>query len=232
VSGKWLSSTLAATPNSRDHLYELQAGATWNERDAGGLTAATATLTQGLDVFDATTSASALRSRQAGSGQFTSLSGVITRLMPLAQASAGEFDLYAAASGQVASRGLLSAEQCGYGGSTFGRGFDANEIVGDHCLLGTAELRLTPAFGDTWSSGAVSGVQLFAVADAGQVWNSGNLGFGSLRTEGGASLGLGVRFSVLEHVSGSLEYDQPLGHRVALEANRAGRLFFQVGISN
>ena len=229
VSGKWLSSALAATPNSRDHIYELQGGATWNERDDHGLTTADATLTQGLDIFDATTPADLLRSRLAGSGVFTSLSGTITRLEPLDQTAWGDLDFYAAAMGQVASRGLLSAEQCGYGGTTFGRGFDANEIVGDHCLLGSAELRLTPSFGDI---GAVSGVQLFAVADAGEVWNTGTLGFGDKRNDGGASLGLGVRFGLLEHVNGSLEYDQPLGHRVALEANRAGRLFFQVGISN
>ena len=232
VSGKWLKSELSAAPNTSDHLYELQAGTTWNERDAGGLTAATATLTQGLGVFDATTSASLLRSRLAGSAEFTSLSGTVTRLESLTQTSAGDLDLYAAAMGQVASRGLLAAEQCGYGGATFGRGFDANEIVGDHCLLGTAELRLTPALGDTWTGGVVSGLQLFAVADAGEVWNSGHLGFGDKRSEGGASIGLGTRFGLLERVSGSLEYDQPLGHRVALEGNSAGRFFFQLGISN
>jgi hemolysin activation/secretion protein len=232
VSGKWLKSQLLATPNTSDHLYELQAGAIWNERDPNGLTTATATLTQGLDVFDATTSASLLRSRLAGSGAFTMLSGTITRLEPLSQTSAGDLDLYAAAMGQLASRGLLSVEQCGYGGVPFGRGFDANEIVGDHCLLGTAELRLTPALGDAWAGGAVNGLQLFAVADVGQVWNTGHLGFGDKASESGASIGLGARFGLLEGVSGSLEYDQPLGHGVALEGNRAGRVFFQLGISN
>jgi hemolysin activation/secretion protein len=232
VNGKWLSSALAATPNSRDHLYELQVGATWNERDDAGITAATATLTQGLDVFDATTSASLLRSRLAGSGEFTSLSGTITRLQPLSQTSAGDLDLYAAAMGQVASRGLLAAEQCGYGGATFGRGYDANEIVGDHCLLGTVELRLTPDLGGTWSGGTVSAVQLFAVADAGQTWNTGHLGFGDKASDGGASIGFGARFAVLEHANASIEFDQPVGHAVALEGNHAGRVFFQIGIAN
>ena len=232
VSGKWLKSALASTPNSRDHIYELQAGATWNERDSYGLTMADATLTQGLDVFDATTSASLLRSRTAGSGQFTSLTATVTRLQPLAQTSQGDLDLYGAAMGQVASRGLLSAEQCGYGGATFGRGFDANELVGDHCLLGTAELRLTPALDDAWSGGVVSGVQLYAVADAGQVWSTGQLGLGDKASEGAASVGVGVRFGLLERINGSLEYDQPLGHVVALEANRSGRFFVQIGISN
>ena len=232
VNGKWLSSALAATPNSRDHLYELQAGATWNERDDAGITAATATLTQGLDVFDATTSASLLRSRQAGSGEFTALSGTITRLQPLSQTSAGDVDLYAAAMGQVASRGLLAAEQCGYGGATFGRGYDANEIVGDHCLLGTVELRLTPDLGDTWSGGTVSAVQLFAVADAGETWNTGHLGIGDKASENGASVGFGARFALLERANASIEFDQPLGHAVALEGNHAGRVFFQIGIAN
>jgi hypothetical protein len=37
---------------------------------------------------------------------------------------------------------------------------------------------------------------------------------------------------IFGRISTSLEYDQPLGHIVALEGNRAGRLFFRVGITN
>jgi hemolysin activation/secretion protein len=231
VSGKWLKSALAATPNSRDHLYELLAGATWNERDSDGLTSADATLTQGLDAFGATTS-SPLRSRAAGSGAFTSLAATITRLQSLSQTSIGEFDLYGLLSGQAASRGLLASEQCGFGGATFGRAFDANEIVGDHCLMGSVELRLTPDVDKSFAGGVLDSAQFFLLADGGKVWNTGTLGFGDKRTEDGASLGVGLRLRLLDHVNGSVEYDQPVGHRVALENNRSGRVFVQLSVAN
>jgi hemolysin activation/secretion protein len=43
--------------------------------------------------------------------------------------------------GQYAFTPLLVPEQCGFGGRTFGRAFDPSELLGDHCLMGTAELR-------------------------------------------------------------------------------------------
>ena len=230
-SGKWLSSDLAATPNSRDKIYAAEAGATWAERDETGLTSADITLAQGLDSFGATTASSPLRSRQAGSGEFTSLSFDASRLQRLSDTSAGAFDLFAAISGQIASRGLLSPNQCGYGGAAFGRGFDSNEIVGDQCVMGSLELRFAPQFGGALG-GIADGVQFFATADAGEVRNLGALGHGDKRNESGESVGAGLRFRLLEHVSMSVEYDKPLGRPVALEGNRDGRVFFQLVLAN
>jgi len=230
AGGKWLHSDLLSAPNSRDHIYAVQAGATWNERGAEGVTAADATLSQGLKIFDATTASSLLRSRQAGNGVYTSLNANLTRLQQVTQTSSGEVDLFAAVSGQIASRGLLAPEQCGYGGAEFGRGFDSNEIVGDHCVMGSVELRFAPVLGERFA--ALNQAQIFAVADAGEVWNSGTLGFGDKRSEGGASVGAGLRFQLITHVNASIEYDQPVGRPVALEGNRNERIFIQLGIQN
>lgn len=226
MAGKWLKSLLASTPNSRDEIYELQAGITWNRRSSLGLTTADLTLSKG---FGPTNGASLLRSRLAGADDFFSANGIVTQLVPLSETGLGQLDLYGTAMGQFASRGLLSSEQCGYGGALFGRAFDANELVGDHCLFGSAELRLTPQMGE---GNLLQGLQLFIAFDAGQVWELGALGFGDKRTDSAASLGFGARFTLLDHVAGSLEYELPIGHSIALEGNRDGRVFFQISVSN
>lgn len=231
VSGKWLRSELAATPNSRDRIYALEAGASWAEHDDSGLSAADVTIAQGMDVFGATTGASLLRSRQAGSGAFTSVNLDASRLQRLAETDAGTLDLLATASGQIASRGLLVPNQCGFGGAGFGRGFDNNEIVGDECVMGSIELRYSPLLGNRLG-GVADGLQLFAFADAGAARNIGALGAGDKRSDGGVSIGAGLRFRLMEHVALSVEYDKPLGHTVALEGNRDGRIFFQVTLTN
>jgi hemolysin activation/secretion protein len=231
VAGKALRSELLASPFSRDRLYELQGGAIYDARDDQGQTNAYATITQGLGIFNATTASNPLRSRLAGSGEFTAITASASRLQSLAQTAYGEFDFYDALLGQVASRGLLSVEQCGYGGAFFGRGFDNNEMFGDHCLMDTAELRWTPA--SVTSLTALDTLQFFAVVDAGAVWNTGTLGLGDKRSETGMTVGAGIRFQAFQHVSGTLEFDQPLGHGVALDNNNhAGRVFFQLGLAN
>lgn len=231
LSGKWLRSDLAATPNSRDKIYALETGVTWTERDDTGLTAVDLTMARGLDVFGATTVSSLLRSRQAGSGVFTTGSFDASRLQRLTDTSAGAFDLFATVSGQIASRGLLSPSQCGYGGAAFGRGFDNNEIVGDQCVMGSLELRFTPQLGGALA-GVADGVQVFATADAGKVRNLGTLGYGDKRSESAESIGGGLRFRLLDHVAMSMEYDKPLGHTVALEGSSNGRIFLQLTLAN
>ena len=230
IAAKSLRSQLFATPFSRDRLSELQAGLTYTARDAQGVTTLDATLTQGLGLFGATKAADPLRSRIGGSGVFTALSLSVARLNSIVETAWGPIDLYAAALGQLASRGLLSAEQCGYGAATFGRAYDPNEFLGDDCLLGTVEIRWTPVPANALAP--LDSLQVFAVADAGQVWNVGKLGHGDRAQEGGASVGIGVRVTLLERINGSIEFDQPVGHIVALENNRAGRVFFRLALEN
>lgn len=223
VEAKWLRSDLAATANSRDVIYGLQAGANWNRRDTTGVTAASLTLTQGLPVFGASADSSALRSRIEGSGTFTSALLSLTRQQQLDWG----FDLYLAGSGQFASRGLLAPEQCGYGGEEIGRGFDSNEIVGDHCLQGLAELRysipLTGSF--------VTGLKAFISYDAGAVWNEGPPLPNTYASAAADSAAVGLRGELFGRLDLAIEYALPIGRDIALEGNRAGRLFLTLGAS-
>jgi hemolysin activation/secretion protein len=135
------------------------------------------------------------------------------------------FALYLAAKGQFASRGLLAPDQCGYGGSSIGHAFDDNEIVGDHCAEGSAELRFTPQI----EGKGVSQIQPFISFDAGAVWNDGPAEPGTYSHATGDSVGAGLRGELFHEVQFSVEYDKPIGRDVALEGNRNGRLFFFVG---
>jgi len=220
ATGKWLDSDILSTPNSRDRIYALDSAATYLGHDDGGTTNAVLRLTKGLDLFDATTSSSPLRSRASGSGDYLSVQATLGRLQELG----GPFQLQLGAAGQVASRGLLSSEQCGYGGSAFGRGFDDYEIAGDHCLMGSAELRYTP---DGTALPGV-GLQFYGFADAGEVWQAGALLPGEERSETGRSIGLGLRLTLPAGFSSTLEFAQPLGRNVAQDDNRHGRLFFSI----
>jgi hemolysin activation/secretion protein len=215
---KELSSDFAVVPNSRDRLFEANLGATWWEDDATGSASFGIDLLQGLPAFGATTSSSPLRSRLSGSGQFTLATANATRVQRLG----GGFELYGAVLAQVASRGLLTAEQCGYGGVPFGRGFDSSEIAGDDCLQGSLELRFRPR-GPT-----LGHVQVFAFADAGKTWLNGPLLPTETRSSSGQSAGAGLRIDLTHGFFATAEFDQPFSRDVALEGNRKGRFFFTI----
>lgn len=226
-AGKQLQSDLLGTTNSRDRLFIASLSAAYSHRGRDGQSQATLTLYQGLDVFNATTSASVDKSRDGGSGVFSS----ITLDLSHEQVLAPGVSAFLALSVQAASRGLLASEECGYGAEPFGRGFDPSEIAGDHCLKGLVELRAAPfvllntpnALGHLSRSLAVH-----AFADAGIVQQEGALFPGEVREESGQSIGGGIRFEVIPEIAASVEYAHPLSRDVALEKNRDGRVFFSL----
>ena len=211
-----LKSSLAELPNSQDNLYLVSAGGTYWRFDGSGVTTLDIHLNQGLGLFDATTTASALRSRTAGSAIFTTLEVAAARQQTLG----GGFELWGTAFGQIASRGLLSSRQCGYGGAAYGRGFDDSEIAGDNCAMAAAELRYgvngVPVF---------QPIQIYVFGDTGYVLRRGALLPQETRSDTAYSAGVGVRWRLGSHLSGWVEYAQPLSRDVALEGNRHGRLF-------
>lgn len=220
ASGKWLDTDIDTEPNSRDRIYTLDTALTYANRDGSGETSAVLRLTKGLDLFGATTATSLLRSRALGSGDYTDVQLSLSRLQNLD----GPFQLNLAAYAQLADRGLLASEQCGYGGATFGRAFDDYEMAGDHCLMGSAELRYSP---DWWQDKGVA-VQIYGVGDAGLVSLASSPLPGEDHSETAGSFGLGLRAGLPMNITSSLEVDQPLGRKVAQEGNRSSRVFFSV----
>ena len=219
-TGKWLDTSILSAPNSRDRIYALDAAMTYTGRAGDGVTSGVLRLTRGFDIFDATTSSSPLRSRSSGSGDYATAQVSFGRLQNLG----GPFQLNITADSQIASRGLLASEQCGYGGGAFGRAFDDYEIAGDHCVMGSAELRYAPA----WAQTDEFSLQFYGFGDAGMVWQAGRVLPGEQRNQTGRSVGTGIRLALPEGLTTSLELDQPLGRTVVQENNRDSRLFFSL----
>ncbi|WP_051003704.1 ShlB/FhaC/HecB family hemolysin secretion/activation protein [Sphingobium sp. SYK-6] len=158
----------------------------------------------GLRVLDARGN-----SRANGVPDYMVLTMEAQRLQPIGRALGGQMSLLMAAQAQYASRGpLLSAAECSLGGRRFGRRFDSGEVTGDHCLLGSMELR--------WSlpvrlgGDAPGGLQLYGFLDGGTLRQKGALLAGERRQRGAMSAGGGVRIETSRYISGSFEVSRAL----------------------
>ncbi len=187
-----------------------------------GATSAKLIASQGLDVLDATRENSLNKSRGNGRAVYTKLRADMSRYQHIN----GYFSLYTAMAGQYAWDPLLSAEEIGFGGSVFGRGYDASEFTGDHGLMGMAELRYRPiAFQEIMT------IQPFIFGDIGKVWNV-KQALSSINSA--ASAGLGSYFTIRDLVSGNVYLAKPLtaaaGASDRSDAND-WRLFFALSYS-
>lgn len=218
------SDNAAVSPLFSDHVRTVDAGLFMNLLDDwGGYSSLSVTLTQGLDIFGATTTASAAKSRATASGQFTRAVFEASHTHPL-------FDgvsLTLASGGQTAFReSLLASEQYALGGYAFNRAFDPSEVTGDAAIAGRAELQ--------WNAVerflALSNIAPYGFYEGGQVWQSHPLP-GEARSESLFSGGAGLRFAVAARLSADLEWAKPLGHDVVAAGNRASRFFFSVSVN-
>jgi hemolysin activation/secretion protein len=126
--------------------------------------------------------------------------------------------------GQYSATGLLSTEECGIGGSQFGRAYDFSEIVGDSCMAASLELRYAINTHGTPFQYA----QLYTVYDGGSTANDHPLSATDDKTKSLSSIGLGVRVGLRKFVTGSVEYAKPLTRDVANEGNRDARVFASI----
>lgn len=187
---------------SEDDYRIAEAKIAWDFSDpSGGVSLLDFGVTQGLPVFGEKESGRPLLSRRDGKTDFTRLSMFVSR----SQGIRGPLSVYIAANGQYALSQLLAPEEFGYGGSTFGRGYDPSEITGDHGIAALAEFRYSL---DTQGIKYVNGAQLFASYDFGSTWNIDSDNKGPQLT--GASLSAGLRYSVTDYLTGSVELSKPL----------------------
>ncbi len=190
----------------RDRLRTTDVALTFETTDA--LRAASVVrleLSQGLDL-----PGTGGDSRAFGTSNFSIATLSIQRLQPLISGSGGRVDLLLSGFGQRSLRGpLFSSVECSYGGRRFGRRFDAGELSGDHCALGSFELRwskIAQDAGQTWFT------QLYGFADAGVVYQQGALIPGERREQRMASAGAGIRLDINKKVLSNLELSVPM-HR-------------------
>lgn len=186
---------------SDDRLRVIRAGGAYDFVDGyNGINIVDAGVSQGVNIFNESTSGSANLTNASGRSDFTKVNLTAARLQGLP----GPFSLQIAVTGQYAFSQLLVSEQFGFGGVPFGRAYDPSEYTGDHGAAGRVELRYAGPYRDD----IVNSWDLYAYYDIGAVWRIDSR-FLEARASA-ASVGGGVRFRVFDNLSGYLEVSDPL----------------------
>lgn len=163
----------------------------------------TGTASFGIEGLGSTQNGYFLASRTPGVVDFFKVTGEVTRTQELAT----RWSLYGGIFGQWSADPLLSSQECGFGGRTYGRGFDTSIITGDHCVQGMLELRHALELSEPFAP-LLSYAQPYAFVDYGHIWNI-NAPVGTPTRDDGASAGLGLRFGN-ERFSADLAVSQVL----------------------
>ncbi len=194
----------AASRLYEDKLTVLTLSTSFNNvDDFNGANIGTVSVARGLNMLGARETGSALLSRARGKSDFTKINATLGRL----QRVMDNVNLYVSATGQYAFSSLLSSQEFGYGGRSFGRAYDSSELTGDHGLAAIAELRYQglPRYADIQS-------ELYAFYDIGKVWDRVRK---SVRgRDEGSSAGFGMRFYYDDVLTGNIYTAAPLNRAI------------------
>ena len=197
-----------------DHIRFFDIGMAYSRADHWlGLNEISADITQGLDVMGASNQENV--SRPDAIPKFTKYNLNLSRLQGLSS----KFSVLLAGQGQYTDDSLYAAEQFGFGGANFGRGYDPSEITGDRGVAGKLELRYD-----------IGQNQLYTFYDIGEVWNLNDST--QPAKQSAASTGIGVRLHFANWATGNLEVDKPLTKKLAAEDNREPRIYFGITLSD
>jgi hemolysin activation/secretion protein len=203
---------------SEDRLRVLALTGSWDFADVwGGSNVLQATLNKGFGGLGAS-NRGVPRSRADGEVDFTKLNLYAQRDQPLG----GGLSLTLAAEAQLTRDHLLSSEEYGVGGKSFGLAYDSSEITGETGGAVRAELSWT-----TRSDNDAMVAQPFVYLDAGGANNRDDGSVGSNRRVGWQTLwsaGIGTRLFV-GNVSAGLLLAKPFSDHGA-ETGRPWRAFF------
>lgn len=119
-------------------------------------------VTKGTGWFGSTREGDPLASRDDGDSRFTLIELSSSVIAPIT----GPLSMRADGKAQFASRPLLSGDEIGFGGPSFGRGYYFREESGDNAVFGALELRV-----DVPRTAMLHGLQLYGYGDAGRLWN-------------------------------------------------------------
>lgn len=206
--------------NREDKIRALRMGGRLEFVDtllSGGVNTLDIEAAKGLDIFGASDKGDAQLTRADGDPEFFKIEAELQRLQRLSQ----QFNLLLGVKGQSSSDALLSSEEFGFGGSSYGRGYDPSEIVGDDGVAGKVELQWNPIYQSTW----MNSPQVFGFWDIGKVWND-NAVVNSV--ESVASAGLGFRADFVYDIATEFYVAVPLTHDVEAERDDDARFYLSV----
>lgn len=205
-----------ATP-VEDRLRVFRAGSDFEFADRLlGVNSVSAQVSKGVNTFGAGDNGVVGKSRALGESDFTKATAELSRL----QHVANHLELFVSATGQIASDHLLSSEEFGVGGVSYGSAYDSSEIVGDEGIAGRIELRLSNPVPVDY----ISSYQFYGFYDGGRVWDP-DATAANLRKETITSAGVGARVDITPTFFGSVELAFPLNHDVQSEGDNDPRFF-------
>lgn len=203
-------------PLTKDRVRSLRLGLSYDQTDRWlGINTANFDVVQGLNIGGATKSGASDSSRAGTAPDFNKITLYGARLQSLGQ----RVDLLAAVSGQYSHSKLLPSEQFGFGGATFGRVYDASELLGDSGAALKFELR----YAGTSAGTTLRAYTIYGFYELGTVWRHDPINQKS--RESAADAGLGVRFNLLQNLSGYVELATPLTRDVNAYNDRRTRGF-------
>ncbi len=196
----------AACDFSDDHWRTVDGAVTVQDRGliAESTTGATLGLTQAIPVLGSKSTAPCGTSGKPT--DFTKMTGVLQHDQPIRGPVSASFR----ALGQYGFDKLIIGEQTSFGGSGIGRGYDPAALAADSGLGISNELRYSLHFPDY----SVETAQFYGFFDWARTWN--NHDGPTLATAGVpnrqslASIGFGVRVSLLQMISGGIEFAHQL----------------------
>ncbi len=207
---------LLGTPAEHDNMTVANAWLYGTTRTGTGRLSGAIGVSRGLRFGAATALGDPLASRVDADGVFSKGYFWADWIQPLGRG----FSAKITASGQLADRPLLAAQEIGLGGTGYGRAYEFSERFGDNGFMGSAELRWR------WSqpAGGVDWLEPYAFLDAGRVWNiGGGYGGGDLSSAGG-----GAR-AALGKLQLSAEIAVPLVSTRAATGDKSPRINVSVG---
>lgn len=174
---------------TEDRLRIFRAELAYENADSfNGQNQATLAVSKGIEGLGSTLNGNPLASRTPGVVDFAKVTLDLARTQQLESG----FSLYGHAFAQWTPNPLLSSQECGYGGRTFGGGFDSSIITGDTCFMASLELRKDLSVPEALADW-IDYAQPYGFVDYGSIWNV-TPPLGTPAQDSGASAGLGIRF--------------------------------------
>ena len=164
----------------RDNMLVVGAGLAATGVVGGGRLWSGLSIVQGVGIAGTTKAGDPFASRFDAGDRFAKLSAWLDWTRPINE----QVSMRLAASGQLADRPLLAAQEIGLGGPMFGRAYDYSELSGDNGILGVLEFQ--QKFPNIVKG--VDWIQSYEFIDGGYVANLRGAGQGSL-----VSIGAGLR---------------------------------------
>lgn len=219
------TTNLVGDSKRADHLRALRIGGRFQALDTvfgPAFSIAEFEWSRGLDILEASRAGLATLSRPSGVPTFTKINAELQRLQHIIDG----VNLLTSIKGQMTRTALLSSEQFGIGGTSYGRGYDPSEITGDRGFSGKVELQ----WNQPYRVHFLQDYQLYAFWDAGEVRNVKTTA-DTAAISAIASTGMGARLTIDTATTAGLVIAFPLTKDVQTKKDRSPAAYLNLSRS-